>query len=96
MQHLQKSWITNSKVVANRGIKTEDSLVGKCNKKATFFNKNIPHLKKHSKEEIYIKETVLLPLLGGNLPEIVPLHQLRDIQLLVRNLFPNVKVSIFL
>ena len=45
-QHLQKSLITNGKVVAVKGIETEDSLVRKYNKKATFFNKNIPQLKK--------------------------------------------------
>ena len=78
-----------------KSIKTEDSLVRKYNKKATFFNKNIPQLKKHSKEEFYIKETVPLPLLGGSLPEIVPLHQLRDIHPLLRNLIPNVKVGNF-
>ena len=94
-QHLRKSSITNGKVVAVEGIKTEDSLVRKYNKKATFFNKNVPQLKKHSKEEIFIKETVPLLLSGGSLPEIVPLHQLRDIHPLVQNLFPNVKVSNF-
>ena len=76
-QNLRKSLITNGKVVAVKGIKTEDSLVRKYNKKATFFNKNIPQLKKHSKEEIYIKQNVPLPLLGGSLPEIVPLHQFK-------------------
>ena len=81
--------------MAIKGIKTEDSLVRKYNKKTIFFNKNIPQLKKHSKEEIYIKETVPLPLLGGSLPEILPLHQLRDIHPLVRNLFPNIKVGNF-
>ena len=45
-QLLQKSLITNGKVVAVKGIKTEASLVRKYNKKATFFNKNIPQLKK--------------------------------------------------
>ena len=54
---------------------TEDSLVKKYNHKTTFLNKNIPQLKKHGREEIYIKETVRLPLLGGSLTEIVPLHQ---------------------
>ena len=56
-----------------KGIKTENSLVRKYNKKATFCNKNIPRLKKYSKGEIYIKETIPLPLSGGSLPEIVPL-----------------------
>ena len=94
-QYLQKSLITNGKVVVVKGIKTEDSLARKHNKKATFFNKNIAQLKKNSKGEIYIKETVPLPLSGGSLPEIVSLHQLREIHPLVRNLFPNVKVSNF-
>ena len=51
--------------------------------------------KKHSTEEIYNKETVLLALLGKSLSEIVSLHQLRHIHQLVQNLFPNVKVSNF-
>ena len=92
-QHLQKSSISNGKV-AFRGIKADDSLVRKCNKKATFFNKNTPQLK-NSKEEIYIKETIALPLSGGDLPEIVSIHQLRDIHPMVRNLFLNAKVSNF-
>ena len=74
-QPLQNSSITNGKL-AVKGIKPEDSLVRKYNKKATFFNKNIPQLIKNSKEEIYIKETVLLPVSGGNLPEIVPIRTL--------------------
>ena len=97
-QHSQKSLITNDKVVSAKDIKTEDSLVRKYNEKATFFNKNIPQLKKHIKEEIYVKETIPLPLLGGSLPEIVPLHQLRYINPLVQNSKckgPNVKVSNF-
>ena len=73
--------------MAIKGIKTEDSLVRKYNKKTTFFNKNIPQLKKHSKEEIYIKETVPLPLLDGRLRETVPLHQLSDIHPLVQKYF---------
>ena len=81
--------------MAVKGIKTEDFLARKYNKKAAFFNKNIPKLKKHSKEKVYIKETVPLPISGGNLPEIVPIHQLRDIHPMVQNLFPNVKVSSF-
>ena len=60
-QHLQKSSITNVKL-AIKGIKIEDCLVRKYSKKATFFFNNIPQLKQHSKEEIYIKETVPLPL----------------------------------
>ena len=60
-QHSQKSSITNVKL-AIKGIKIEDCLVRKYNKKATFFFNNIPQLKQHSKEEIYIKETVPLPL----------------------------------
>lgn len=72
-QHSQKSFIINGKVEV-KGIKTEDSLARKYNKKAAFFNKNIPQLKKHSKEKVYIKETVPLPISGGNLPEIVPIY----------------------
>ena len=79
--------------VGYQGYKTEGSLVRKYKKKATFFNKIIPQLKKHSKEEIYIKEAVPLPLSGGSLSEIVPL---RDLHPLLRNLFPNVKVGNFL
>ena len=94
-QHLQKCLITNVKVVAVKGIKTEGFRVIKYNKKATFFNKNFRQLKKHNKEEIYIKETVPLPLSGGSLPEIVALHQLTDTHPMVRNLFPNVKVGNF-
>ena len=36
-----------------------------------------------------------VPLLGGSLSETVPLYQLRDIDPLVQNLFPNVKVGNF-
>ena len=67
--------------MAVKDIKTENSLVTKYNKNLTFFNKNIYQLKKHNKEEIFFKEIVPLPLSGGSLPEIVPLHQLRDIHL---------------
>ena len=46
LQHLRKSLITNGKVVAVKCIKSEDPLVRKYNKRATFFNSNIPQLKK--------------------------------------------------
>ena len=69
----------------SQGYKKEDYLVRKYNKKATLFNKNIPELKTHSKKEICFKETVPLPISGRILPEIVPLHQLRDIYPLLRN-----------
>ena len=42
-----------------------------------------------------MKVTVPLTVSGGNLPEIVPIHHLRDIHQMVQNLFPNVKVSNF-
>ena len=45
-QHLQKCLITNVKMVAVKGIKTEGFRVIKYNKKATFFNKNFRQLKK--------------------------------------------------
>ena len=38
------------------------------------------------KHQIYIKENVPLPPSGGNLPEIFPIHQLRDIHAMVRKL----------
>ena len=73
-QHLQKCLTTNGKVVPIKGVKKEDSLIRKYNKKEIFFNKNILQLKKPSKEGIYIKKADPLPLWGGSLPEIVPLH----------------------
>ena len=60
-----KSSITNGEVSVI-GIKADDSLVRKYNKKATFSNKNIPQLKEN---------TAIHPM--------------------VKNLFPNVKVSNF-
>ena len=57
-QHLQKSFIINGKVEV-KGIKTEDSLARKYNKKAAFFNKNIPQLKKHSKEKFISRKLFL-------------------------------------
>ena len=51
-QYLQKSLITNSKVVAVKGVKIEDSLVRKYYKKESFFNKNIPQLKKTQRGRI--------------------------------------------
>ena len=51
LQHLRKSLITNGKVVAVKGIKAEDSLVRKYNKKPDFFNKNIPRLKNTAREK---------------------------------------------
>lgn len=63
--------------------------------KGNFFQQKHSSAKKQSKEEIYIKETIALPLSGGDLPEILPIHQLRDIHPMVRNLFLNAKVSNF-
>ena len=69
----------------------------KIQQRGNFLQQKLSSAKrKHRKEEIYIKVTVPLTVPVGNLPEIVPIHQLRHIHPMVQNLFPNVKVSNFL
>ena len=51
--------VGNGKVVAVKGIKTEDSLVKKYNKKATFFNKNIPQLKNTARKKFISRKLFL-------------------------------------
>ena len=45
---LKKNCLTNDKFVTVKVIKTEDSLERKYNKKAAFFYKNMPQLKKNN------------------------------------------------
>ena len=70
--------------IFNQGYKNRRFPGKKIQQKGNFLlQKHSLVKKKHSKEEIFTKETFPLPLLGGNLPEIVSLHQLRHIHLLV-------------
>ena len=71
-------------------------LVRKQHKKATYFSKTFPLPRKHSKEQTYLQKSILLSIASGNLPGIVPVHQLKDVHPIVQNLFWNVRVSNFL
>ena len=119
LQHLRKILITNGKVVAVKGIKTEDFLVKKYNKRQLSYTKTFLSQKKTQQgRNLYqancssttfrwkfTRNISITPAKGytpvgkkiiSNTPvKGYTLHQLRDIHPLVRNLFPNVKVSNF-
>ena len=73
-QHLKKKFDYQRQSGGNQGYKYRRFPGEKIQQKGNFLQQKHSSVKKHSKEEICIKETIPLPLLGRNLLEIVPLH----------------------